>query len=147
MCYQPPGTGICVTFGHLGWGDASPGPQEMQDKELPKLLNSIWYILDLWCCYGADKWKFHLLDPTVRNWGCKILNSFMLILTQQCGTGDVRFWPRNMAMPFITTSIHPLSCGLQDSPAHRWRRKQCTTFTFVWFRYRYSVSMTCIWIA
>jgi hypothetical protein len=23
MCYQPPGTGICVTFGHLGWGDAS----------------------------------------------------------------------------------------------------------------------------
>jgi hypothetical protein len=24
MCYQPPGTGICVTFSHLGWGDASP---------------------------------------------------------------------------------------------------------------------------
>jgi hypothetical protein len=23
MCYQPPGTGICVTFGHLWWGDAS----------------------------------------------------------------------------------------------------------------------------
>jgi hypothetical protein len=23
MCYQPPGTGICVTFSHLWWGDAS----------------------------------------------------------------------------------------------------------------------------
>jgi hypothetical protein len=24
MCYQPPGTGICDTFSHLWWGDASP---------------------------------------------------------------------------------------------------------------------------
>jgi hypothetical protein len=26
MCYQPPGTGICVTFSHLWWGDASITP-------------------------------------------------------------------------------------------------------------------------
>jgi hypothetical protein len=28
MCYQPPRTGICVTFSHLRWGDASAAAAE-----------------------------------------------------------------------------------------------------------------------
>jgi hypothetical protein len=52
MCYHPPGTGICVTFSHLWWGDASarhlsdfphvragPPPSSLhQSRPLPRAL-------------------------------------------------------------------------------------------------------------
>jgi hypothetical protein len=54
MCDQPPGTGICVTFSHLWWGDAS------RNRYVE------WELVVDWGCGAATAWPGRL---ACQGWG------------------------------------------------------------------------------